>query len=194
MASGQDMAQMNAMLQKAPKAGVVQTIDWLDELIDFSSTHAQNVETHEKNLSLFLAPNCSGLALVSDCDAQMLIHVKFKEACDLTAIQIRADQKPQGERYVPECINLFSNIAHELDFDDANNANANYECHMKEEDGFILDKLPGGSSFRCVEKITIFIQNNHSGDEDEQSFLNSIRFQGKPSSAMNIADWKPTKG
>jgi len=206
-----NLAALQKQLAKNPKAGASKKTVFLEPVIDFSRLKASNVK-NTGNLQPFFDKSADSMSsvLVSDDEPQFAVKVIFTEQCEVTTVTLRANKKPQNSDNVfpPKEIWFIGDATAELDFDDLND-----ECELENYDkrkkfGFNIENpevfaehpevtisMPP-SRFKGITNMTVFVKsnaNNEGEDDDSCTFLNNLRFVGKPSGNKDISAWEPCK-
>ncbi|KAA0193147.1 Thioredoxin-like protein [Hyalella azteca] len=125
--------------------------------------------------------------LESDADEQLILSLEYSQHVKVHSLRIKgpADTGPKNVR-------LFINQPYAMDFDSAMNNIAAQELTLTEKDlkGSLI-KLKY-VKFQNVQNLTIFIQDNQSGDEVTR--INSIQVIGSPVQTTNMSDFKRVAG
>jgi len=207
-----NLAALQQQLAKNPKAGSVVESVFLEPVIDFSKIAAANVKGQQsQNLQPFFSSGGSkSSVLVSDDDPQMIVNLQFTEHVEVRTVVIRADSKPQNANnlFAPKEIWWIADSPQELDFDDLNNMCDLDDYNPKKMFGFLVENpevfqeheevtitFPA-ARFKSITKLCVFFKMNANEDEqndDSETFINNMRFVGKPSGNKDISAWEPCK-
>ncbi|KAK6458604.1 DUF1000-domain-containing protein [Scheffersomyces xylosifermentans] len=128
----------------------------------------------------------------SDCDAQLIINIPFLNASvKLFSLILRTN----GDKYCPKTIKLFKNDT-EVDFDTVegkkpafvishpqigvmyNDDDDDIPEVLEEEGDFVEHYLPR-HIFTGVQQLTIFIENIHNEEEEDESHLHYLEIRGE---------------
>jgi len=180
-------------------------------VINFDKLSASNI-LGTPNLRQFFDQNPSKTSvLVSDDEPQFVVRLEFTEHVELTNVVLRADSKPQNadHLYPPKELWFLANLDAEVDFEDLNDNCDINNYDKKKKFGFVIEnpeqlfqehgELTIGfpaARFKNVTKLTVFFKMNANNDgdgEDTSTFLNHMRFVGKPSGNKDISAWEPCK-
>merc|ERR1719499_305570 len=208
-----NLAALNQQMKANPKAGAAKNVVYLDPVIAYEQITCANVKNPANtNWKPFFHANASkSAAIVSDDEPQFHVTIHFKDQVELTNVVLSAKQKPvvdDMDVHAPKEIWFMANNVGELEFDDLNeNSNLN-DNKQKNKFGFevtdcgdfaehdeVTLKLPAGR-FKGVTKIVVFFKKNAAGHTDEEgsgTFINNLRFVGKPSGNKDISAWEPCK-
>jgi len=209
-----NLAALQQQMKQNPKAGAAKQTVYLDPVIDYANITCSNVmNPAQTNWKPFFHMNASkSAALVSDDEPQFCVRIPFKEQVELTTVVLSAQKKPVVENmdvYPPKEMWFIANNSGDLEFDDLNeNCNLDEDNNQKNKYGFEVSrtgdfddhdevtlKLPP-SRFKGVTNIVVFFKKNakgHAENEETLTFLNNMRFVGKPSGNKDISAWEPCK-
>lgn len=154
---------------------------------------ARGLQQHTQYSSTFLKPqdnrfDCSTY-LESDADCQLVVHVPFVGNCKLFSIILRTNKTDVGFS-PPKKINLFKNYNKSIDFDTLASSKADLHIQHPEdvgvtgsepnmdEDTFVEHFLPR-RIFQGCSSLTLFLENNWSGDEDDLCGLYYLEIRGE---------------
>jgi len=192
--SGGDPELLEARIRKhytdadaaeVPDSGVPGHMDLL-ALLDKRGCECLN-QNSDHPYSNVLFNSSEQTRLESDADEQILLHLDFTAPVKVHSLRIKAPQT-QG----PKTLKLFINQPHAMDFDSAMYNAAMQEITLTEK------SLAGGLTklkyvkFQNVQNMTIFIQDNQSGDD--VTVLNYLQIIGSPMNATNMSDFKRVAG
>jgi len=132
-------------------------------------------------------------SIVSDCDAQILLMVPFKEAVKIRGICFQGPaETTTADASSPAKVKLWVNRTN-LDFSDAEtDKNVTETIVLKAAD--VTDgreQLIKFVKFQNVHSITVFIESNQG--KSELTTLSKLSFIGAPIAGMNMADLKACK-
>lgn len=205
-----NLAALQQQLAKNPKAGSVAGSVFLEPVIDFSKLSAANVSGQPNLQPFFSAGGSKSSVLVSEDEPQMIVNLQFTEHVELRTVVIRADSKPQSANnlYAPKEIWWIADSPQELDFDDLNGMCDLDDYEPKKTFGFLIQNpevfqeheevtitFPA-ARFKSITKLCVFFRMNANDDEsgdDTSTFINNMRFVGKPSGNKDISAWEPCK-
>lgn len=154
---------------------------------------ARGIPPHTDFSRAFLKPqdrrfDCS-LYLESDADCQLVVHVPFVGNCKLFSIILRTNKTDPGLSS-PKTIKLFKNYNQSIDFDTLSSSDADIQIQHPEdvgitgtffndnEDTFVEHFLPR-RVFQNCSALTLFFENNWSGDNDEHCILYYLEVRGE---------------
>ena len=116
------------------------------------------------------------LALKSDTDEQIVLHLAFAQTCSLNKLVFGVP----NDDTAPGTVKLFLN-QNNIGFSDANEMKPIQICQLTPGQEITIDLSP--AKWSRTESITIFVQDNHGSSI---SSLHSIRIYG--SAVMNSAN------
>lgn len=168
----------------------------LNPKIDTSKLTALNLSNPQDELiKLFKTQDtryCVKPIFKSDLDNQLIINIPFETSVKLYSVILRTSIEPN---HCPKIIKLFKNNLG-LDFDTVGSMKATFQLEHPEigvhystilnsdeqefinDDSFVEHHLPR-HLFSVVDSLTIFMENNWSGDEDENLILFSVEIRGE---------------
>lgn len=136
--------------------------------------------------------NCSSY-LQSDADCQMIIHIPFVGNCKLFSLILRTNANDhESELNSPRTIKLFKNFNQSVDFDTLQTRKEDYKLEHPEnvglrdsrvetnddENTFVEHYLPR-RSFQNCSSLTLFVEDNWSGNEDEYCRCYYLEIRGE---------------
>lgn len=136
--------------------------------------------------------NC-GYYLESDADCQMVVHIPFTGNCRLFSIILRTSGNDLGAGLsTPKSIKVYRNFNRNIDFDTLDSSKEDLkiehpedvglkDCEETENDDestFVEHQLPR-RIFQNCSSVTLFIEDNWSGDEDQLSRLYYLEIRGE---------------
>ena len=173
----------------------------LYQYLDTSNIRCLNVEPRGRVDKLYKAfvktqdnkYNCLSY-LQSDSDDQMIVHVPLTANCKIYSIILRTNgNDPDNELNSPKTIKLFKNFTKNVDFDTLNDSkediklthpenvgiNVDGSTTLNEDDNTFVEHYLPRHLFQNCSALTIYIENNWSGDEDELSRLFYLEIRGE---------------
>jgi len=207
-----NLAALNQQMKNNPKAGAAKQVVFLDPVINYDSITCANV-TNPSNTNwkpFFHANPSKSAAIVSEDDPQFCVKIEFKDQVELTRVVLSAKNKPalDDQVHAPKEIWFIANNIGDLDFDTLNENSDLDDNKQRNKFGFSVPKpeefydheeveikLPAGR-FKGVTNMVVFFKMNaacHVDGDDSVTFLNNMRFVGKPSGNKDISAWEPCK-
>ena len=110
--------------------------------------------------------------LVSDADAQLIIHVPFTGQVRLHSIHLRTSNDDSA----PRTLKVHANNP-DLDFSTASETPATQEFALSRTSE-IQDIAVKRAKFTTCRSLSLFFEDNFTGDEDEPTRLSYIAFKG----------------
>jgi len=208
-----NLAALNQQMKNNPKAGAAKQVVYLDPVIAYDKITCNNVINDAKtNWKPFFHANPSkSAAIVSEDDPQFYCRLEFKEQVELTSVVLSAAKRPVVDGmqvHAPKEIWFIANNIGDLDFDTLNDNSDLSDNKQRKKFGFSVPKpeefydheeveikLPAGR-FKGITNIVVFFKKNaggHTEEDDSVTFLNNMRFVGKPSGNKDISAWEPCK-
>ena len=139
----------------------------ITNLLAKSSCYCLNEDPHAPHSNLFIGD--STLALKSDVDEQLIIHLAFTQTCALKSVVFGVPNDDSA----PATVKFFLNQTN-IGFGDANDMKPIQTVQLSPgSSDKTVDLLP--AKWNRTESITIFIQDNHGSPV---SSLHSIRIYG----------------
>ncbi|EDO16980.1 hypothetical protein Kpol_1041p38 [Vanderwaltozyma polyspora DSM 70294] len=141
--------------------------------------------------------NCSSYAQ-SDADCQVIVHIPFTATCRVFSIILRTNVDDSSNNLnSPKTIKIFNNFKKNLDFDTLNSAKPDLSIEQpqnvgvqagsddinEDESTFVEHYFPR-INFQNCSSLTLFLQDNWSGDEDELSRLYYLEIRGEPTGKL----------
>ena len=131
----------------------------------------------------------AGLTISSDTDAELLIHVPFNgRIARLTGIAFGSNTPAAG----PRSIKLFVNSP-TLGFAEAAALQPAFAFELSQE-GLSLENEAAVSlpavKFRNVHTLSIFVESNQSGDDEETTTISKIVLFGQEGDSFDVASIK----
>lgn len=135
----------------------------------------------------------SGSYLQSDADCQLVVHIPFTANCRLFSLILRTNANDSSaELSSPKSIKLFKNFNQSVDFDTLEASKEELKVEHPEDIGlkdtgdlentdentFVEHYLPR-RVFQNCSSVTLFIENNWSGDEDDHCRLYYLEIRGE---------------
>jgi len=155
----------------------------ITHLLSKSSCYCLNEDPRSGHAHLFYGDNT--LALKSDADEQLILHLAFGQTCALKSIFLGV---PDDES-CPDTVKFFLNQTN-IGFGDANSDMKPIQsAQLIPGKDITIDLLP--AKWNRTDSITIFVQNNHGSPI---SSLHSIRIYGIAVMSTNVADIKSGSG
>jgi len=125
--------------------------------------------------------------LESDTDHQLLVKVEFRQPVKLSGVRVWGVDADSA----PTTVKVFQNKPH-IGFAEAENEEPTELLNFgPEEVEKGEEKTVRFVRFQCVSTLQIFIEENQG---DEVTKIKRISLVGQPAQAMDMKDWKPTKG
>ncbi|TPP65156.1 Thiol-disulfide exchange intermediate [Fasciola gigantica] len=126
--------------------------------------------------------------LLSDTDAQLVIHITFSQFIKLRSIQLNGPNT-NG----PKTIKLFLNQTATPDFDSCEKGDAVQTVDLTPSDLEDGKMIPlNFVKFQNVLSITIFVKDNQDGSD--QTRIDRLRFFGNPVNTTNMQNFKRVAG
>ncbi|EKX53195.1 hypothetical protein GUITHDRAFT_84349 [Guillardia theta CCMP2712] len=122
--------------------------------------------------------------LASDCDEQLLINLRFKQAVRLHSIAVKAIDADKA----PKHLKLFSNPVN-MSFDSAESDQCTQEVEFTPEqvaDGTVINLRY--VKFQNVTSLSLFVGKNF-GNED-QTVIHKLMLYGTAGNNTNMGDWE----
>ena len=141
-------------------------------LIDPASTYCLNQVPNKPWQNLTMGDE--SLALESDADEQLLLHIGFRQTLKLSKLTLGL---PLDDA-CPAQISLFVN-KNSPGFDDVEDEKVAFSGAIDRDAGTVTFSLPA-VKFNRVDSVSIFVSENHGADT---SSMHKIKFEG--SSVMN---------
>ncbi|CEP63600.1 PITH domain-containing protein LALA0_S08e06304g [Lachancea lanzarotensis] len=136
--------------------------------------------------------------LESDADCQMILHIPLTGVCRVFSCIFRFGCGDNGGIGSPKTIKLFKNFTKSIDFDNLLDSKPLHTLENPENVGIDVQSATGGGDedeeaddvgfsehqlprqhFQNVESITLFVENNWSGDEDDLTRCFYIDLRGE---------------
>ncbi|SCU78600.1 LAME_0A05050g1_1 [Lachancea meyersii CBS 8951] len=133
--------------------------------------------------------------LESDADCQLILHIPFTGVCRLFSCIFRFGRNSSGGIGSPKNVKLFKNFTKNIDFDNLSEAKPQHELENPENVGIDVDGAAGATSvendagfvehhlprqhFQNVESLTLFVENNWTGDEDDLTRCFYVELRGE---------------
>ena len=114
--------------------------------------------------------------LVSDADAQLIVHVPFTASVKLQSLVVAGDGP---EDSFPSRVLLFANPKTTIDFSNAESLTPTQELELPPDFLGLVPVLVNPPLFSALSSLTLFFPANHSGDEDEQTRIRYIGLGGE---------------
>ncbi|CCE63535.1 hypothetical protein TPHA_0F00480 [Tetrapisispora phaffii CBS 4417] len=190
------------------------TSQTLANVIDTHKIRCLNVETSSTSQPLvskfFLKSqdakfDCKDY-IQSDADCQIILHIPFTVNCKIYSIMLRTNANDtDNELSTPKDIRIYKNYPKNIDFDTMGNTKEDYKIQQPEnvgilfdeenlvnedEDTFVEHSLPR-RVFQNCHSITLFVENNWSGDGDELTRIYYLEIRGEATSALKTNDGIP---
>lgn len=154
---------------------------------------AKGVPPHTELFKAFLKDqdqkfNCSHY-LESDADCQLVAHIPFVGNCKLFSVILRSNDNDDGLS-TPKTVKLFKNYHKSIDFDTLGSSKADLTIQHpnnvgvtetginEDEDTFVEHYLPRRIFQNCCS-LTVFIEDNWTGDEDDLCRLYYLEIRGE---------------
>lgn len=154
---------------------------------------ARGVPMHTELFKVFLKDqdqrfNCSQY-LESDADCQLVVHIPFVGNCKLFSVILRTNDTDEGLSS-PKTIKLFKNYNKSIDFDTLGSSKADLTIQHpnnvgitdtganEDENTFVEHYLPR-RVFQNCSSLTLFLEDNWSGDEDDLCRLYYLEIRGE---------------
>mmetsp|Transcript_22059 Transcript_22059/g.30701 ORF Transcript_22059/g.30701 Transcript_22059/m.30701 type:complete len:215 (+) Transcript_22059:45-689(+) len=141
------------------------------------------IKIHEERLS----PDPS-LTSPED-DAELLLHVPFTESVSIISVAIRSTHESDST-FAPQIVKLFVDREN-LDFETARELPPAATLELVPPDHFVEGSIdyplrPAGR-FQNVSSVSIFFEENFSGDEETSTEVTFVGFKGKGTSVKRKA-------
>lgn len=121
--------------------------------------------------------------LVSDCDEQLIINLRFNQPVKVHSLLIQGD----GEN-TPKAVKIFVNTPTTLDFDKAQSSSGIQTLDFSGEPLQSLYYV----KFQNVLSLQLFIENNRGGTD--KTVVEKLKLYGTPLQATNMQDFKRVAG
>eukprot|EP00286_Rhodomonas_abbreviata_P029621 CAMPEP_0181315684 /NCGR_PEP_ID=MMETSP1101-20121128/15505_1 /TAXON_ID=46948 /ORGANISM="Rhodomonas abbreviata, Strain Caron Lab Isolate" /LENGTH=172 /DNA_ID=CAMNT_0023422905 /DNA_START=8 /DNA_END=526 /DNA_ORIENTATION=+ len=150
------------------------TLECLNQSSDHVVAHCMGQGTREDD-AVFLA---------SDCDEQLLINIRFKQAVRIHSISVKGLDADKA----PKALKLFADPCN-IGFDSAESSAGTQVVTLTPEavaDGTVVPLR--FVKFQSVNFLSIFVDGNF-GDEEE-TVIHKLQLYGSPGNATNMGDWE----
>lgn len=123
-------------------------------------------------------------------DPELLLHIPFTEAVIVQSISIRSVTSAVTEVSPPQTIKLFTN-RDDLDFDSARDMDPQATLELVAPQHFVEGTIdyplrPAGR-FQNISSLTLFVQDNFSGEDDVSTVITYIGLKGKGTRQKRMA-------
>ncbi|KNC49123.1 UPF0424 protein [Thecamonas trahens ATCC 50062] len=119
--------------------------------------------------------------LVSDADAQLIIHIPFTASVKLQSLVVMGDG---DSAFFPAHVKLFANPRAVIDFSNADDLEPTQELDLAADALGVMPHLVNPPKFSSLSSLTLYITANGSGDDDEQTRIKYIGLGGEHSALV----------
>ena len=177
-------------MQQAAKPQMdVTTIRDLTDIFAKPQCYCLNESPNSPYQNLFIGD--TRLALRSDADEQLMLHLEFNETVKIHSLKFLAASNSSGQDVssAPKVLKLFVNKPN-IGFSEAEDCESTQTIELTEEDvtGDGLEVKLRFVKFQRVTSLSIFVQENF-GDE-ESTALGMLNINGTPVLGTNVSELK----
>lgn len=154
----------------------------ITDMLEKDKCYCVNEQAQNPHTNLFTFGMDNSKSLVSDCDEQLLLHLEFRQAVKLTALQFNT----QADDSAPKTIKIYLNRPR-MGFDNVEDIAPIHVIQLVE--GVEAQKvvLPV-VKFTGVQSLTLFIEDNQSEGGNDHTVLKGIHLFGSPVLSVNAND------
>lgn len=150
----------------------------ITSLLERSTCYCLNENPRAAHVNLFQGDKT--LALRSDADEQLLLHLSFNQTVKVVSLELGLP----GDQSCPATLKVYVNAGPHMGFADANEKPATQVFRIDDMTQEKLQMNLKAMNFSRVESITIFVEDNHGSPF---SSLHSLHVFGQPVQGTDVS-------